>query len=169
MKRSFFAASAILALAITNPVQAENVTTKDQIIGTWQVLSLKTTSEGNISYPLGEHPTGYVTLTSARMWLLFASTSRTAPASPTLTEAEAAEAMKTHVGWTGKYTTAEQTPEGIKIVAHVDAASSQAIKDTNRVYFVKVNGNRLSMKSPAVIVPMTGKLSVVEFEMEKAD
>ena len=169
MKHAVFAAGAMLALALSTPVQAENVTTKDQIVGTWQVLSLKTTSEGNISYPLGEHPTGYVTFTPARMWLVFASASRTTPASPTLTDAEAAAAMKTHVAWTGKYTTAEQTPEGIKIVAHVDTASSQAIKGADRVYFVKVDGNRISVKSPAVIVPMTGKLSVVEFEMEKAD
>jgi len=40
-------------------------------------------------------------------------------------------------GWTGKYTTAEQTAEGVKLTAHVDAASSQAIYDTDRKYFVR--------------------------------
>jgi hypothetical protein len=77
--------------------------------------------------------------------------------------------MKTQVAWTGKYTTAEQTAEGIKLTAHVDAASSQAIFNTDRVYFIRVDGNKMMVKSPGVIVPMTGQTSVVEFELVKAD
>jgi len=77
--------------------------------------------------------------------------------------------MKTQVAWTGKYATAEQTAEGIKLTAHVDAASSQAIFNTDRVYFIRVDGNKMMVKSPGVIVPMTGQASVVEFELGKAD
>jgi hypothetical protein len=77
--------------------------------------------------------------------------------------------MKSHVAWTGKYSTGDQTPEGIKLTAHVDAASSQAITGTERVYFMKVEGNRLTMKSPGVVVPMTGKTSIVEIELVEAD
>ena len=73
------------------------------------------------------------------------------------------------MAWTGKYTTAEQTAEGIKLTAHVDAASSQAIFDTDRVYFLRIDGNKLVVKSPGVIVPMTGQTSIVEFELVKAD
>ena len=50
-----------------------------------------------------------------------------------------------------------QTPEGIKLTAHVDTATSQ------------VDGNKMMMKSPGVIVPMTGATSVVEIELVKAD
>ena len=77
--------------------------------------------------------------------------------------------MKSQVAWTGKYATGEQTPEGIRLTAHVDAASSEAINNTDRVYLMRVNGNKLMVKSPGVIVPMTGATSVVEFEMVKAD
>ena len=77
--------------------------------------------------------------------------------------------MKTQVAWTGKYTTAEQTGEDVKLTAHVDAASSQAIFDTDRVYFIRVNGNKMIVRSPGVIVPMSGQTSVVEFELVKAD
>jgi hypothetical protein len=77
--------------------------------------------------------------------------------------------MKSHVAWTGKYTTAEQTPEGIKVTARVDAASSQAIFATDRVYLIRVVGDKMMVKSPGVIVPMTGATSVVEFELVKAD
>ena len=77
--------------------------------------------------------------------------------------------MKTQVAWTGKYTTAEQSAEGIKLTAHVDAASSQAIFDTDRVYFIRVDGDKMIVRSPGVIVPMTGATSIVEFELVKAD
>ena len=69
----------------------------------------------------------------------------------------------------GQYSTAEQTPEGIKVTARVDAASSQAIFGTDRVYFMRVEGNKMMVKSPSVIVPMTGATSIVEFELVKAD
>jgi len=43
------------------------------------------------------------------------------------------------VAWTGKYTTAEETAEGVRVTAHVDAASSQAIFDTDRIYNIRVD------------------------------
>ena len=112
---------------------------------------------------------GYVTITPTRFWLLFVDATRKAPPAPALTDAEAIAMMKTQVAWTGKYTTAEQAAEGIKLTAHVDAASSQAIFDSDRVYFIRVHGNKMMVKSPGVIVPMTGQTSVVEFELVKAD
>jgi len=100
---------------------------------------------------------------------LFVDATRKAPAAATLTDAEAVAMMKSHVAWTGKYSTAEQMPEGIKLTARVDAASSQAIFGTDRVYFMRIDGNKLMVKSPGVIVPMTGATSVVEFELVKVD
>ena len=76
--------------------------------------------------------------------------------------------MKSQVAWTGRYTVGEQTSDGIKITAHVDAASSQAIAGNDRVYFARVDGDRMTFKSPGVIVPMTGKTGVVEFEMTRS-
>jgi hypothetical protein len=111
---------------------------------------------------------GYVTITPTRFWLLFVDATRKAPAAPALTDAEAIAMMKTQVAWTGKYTTAEQTAEGIKLTAHVDAASS-SIYDADRVYFIRVDGDKMKVKSPGVIVPMTGATSIVEFELVKAD
>jgi hypothetical protein len=56
----------------------------------------------------------------------------------------------------GKYSTAGQTPEGIKLTALATAKS-------------QVDGNKMMMKSPDLIVPMTGATSVVEIEPVKAD
>jgi len=156
-------------IATTLPSYAQQVTTKDQLIGSWKVLSLKATTGDKVAYPLGEQVAGYVTITPTRFWLLFVDATRKTPATPTLTDAEAIAMMKTQVAWTGKYTTAEQTAEGIKLTARVDAASSQAIYDTDRVYFVRVDGNKMMVKSPGVIVPMTGATSIVEFELVKAE
>jgi hypothetical protein len=116
-----------------------------------------------------EQPTGYVSLTPTRFWLMFIDSTRKVPAAPALTDAEAIASMKSHVAWTGKYATADQTPDGIKVTAHVDIASSQAITGTDRVYFMRVEGNRLVVKSSGVIVPMTGMTSIVEFELVKAE
>ena len=86
-----------------------------------------------------------------------------------MTDAEAVAMTKTEVACTSKYVTGEQTSDGLKITAHVDAASSQVITGMDRPYFVRVDGSTAVFKSPGVIVPMTGAISVVEFDMDKAD
>jgi hypothetical protein len=162
-------ATAIALLAALAPSSAQQTTTKDQLVGTWKVITLKATSGDKVSYPLGEQVAGYVSITPDRLWLMFVDSTRKAPAAAALTDAEAIAMMKSHVAWTGKYSTAEQTSDGIKVTAHVDTASSQAITGNDRVYFMRVDGNKLMVKSPGVIVPMTGATSVVEFELVKAD
>lgn len=166
MNRVLLAAVALFAAAA--PSHAQQAITRDQLVGTWKVVALTATSDGKISYPLGEQPDGFASITPTRIWLMFIDSARKPPAKPALTDAEAIAAMKTHVAWSGKYT-ADQTPDGIKVTAHVDIASNEAITGTDRVYFVKVDGNRLRVKSPGVIVPMTGATSVVEFELAKSE
>jgi hypothetical protein len=87
------------------------------------------------------------------MWVLFVDSTRKAPAAPALTDPEAVAMMKTHVAWTGKYSTGEQTEDGIKVTAHVDGSSSQTITGHDRVYFMRVVGNKLSVKSAGVLPP----------------
>ncbi len=168
MKYFLFAALAAMSVFSAAPSYAQG-TTKDQLVGSWKVVSLKATSEGKVAYPLGEKVTGYVTITPARYWLLFVDGTRAKPAASALTDAEAVAMMKTQVAWTGQYVTGEQTADGLKLTAHVDVASSQAIAGMDRVYFARRDGDKLVMKSPGVIVPVTGALSVVEFEMVKSD
>jgi hypothetical protein len=165
MKNVLLATAAFALAASASPAYAQQVTSKDQLLGRWKVLSLKATTGNKITYPLGEQVAGYVTITPTRIWLLFVDATRKAPATPSLTDAEAITMMKTQVAWTGRYTLAEQTAE----TAHVDAASSQAIFATDRVYFLRIDGDKLVVKSTGVIVPMTGQTSVVEFELVKAD
>ena len=169
MNKTLLATVGLALLTASAPSFAQEATTKDQLVGSWRVLSLKATTGDKVSYPLGERVAGYVTITPDRFWLLFFDSTRKTPAAATLTDAEAVASMKSHVAWTGKYSTKEQTPEGLELTAHVDAASSQAIFGTNRVYLMRVNGNKMTVKSPGVIVPMTGATSVIEFELVKDD
>ena len=169
MNKFLLATAAFAFVVAAAPSYAQKATTKDQLIGSWKVFSLKATAGDKVSYPLGERVAGYVTVTADRFWLLFFDSTRKAPAAATLTDDEAVAMMKTSVAWTGQYSTAEQTLEGIKVTARVDATSSQAIFGTDRVYFMRVDGNKLMVKSPGVIVPMTGATSVVEFELVKVD
>ena len=169
MNGMLLATAAVAVFAASAPSYAQPATTKDQLIGTWKVETLKATAGDKVIYPLGERPVGYVTMTPERMWLLFVDSTRKAPASARLTDAEAIAMMKSQVAWTGKYTTVEQTSDGIKLTAHVDTASSQAIVGNDRVYFMRVDGKKLVVKSPGVVVPMTGTTSVVEFELVKAE
>lgn len=168
MKKILLATAIALASA-SSASHSQQSMTKDQLIGSWKVLSLKATTGEKVAYPLGEKVAGYVTITPTRYWLLFIDSTRARPAASALTDVEAVAMMKTQVAWTGKYTTAEQTADGLKLTAHVDAASSQAIFDTDRIYFARRDGDKLMMKSPGVIVPMTGQTSIVEFELVKAD
>jgi hypothetical protein len=169
MNRILNATAITALLAASLPSHTQQVTTTDQVIGTWKVVSLKGLTAGLVKYPLGARPRGYVTVTPTRVWLLFVDSRRAAPGSATLTDAEAIAAMKTSVAWTGQYTIGGQSPDGLKATAHVDTASSPALPGTDRVYFMKVEGNKLTMRSPGVIEPMTGVTSALVIELVKAD
>ena len=62
-------AIATVAIALVGaavPSDAQQATTKDQFVGTWKVDVLKTTVGDKVSIPLGDWPSGYVTLTADR-------------------------------------------------------------------------------------------------------
>ena len=169
VQKSIFFLIAGVMLAMTMPTSAERPTIKEQIVGTWRVINLTATSNGVVRKPLGDRPAGYVSITATRIWLLFVDSTRKPPAAATLTDAEAVAAMKSHVAWTGRYVTSDTTPDGVKLTAHVDTASSEALNGNDSVYSLRVEGSKLLMKSPGVIVPMTGALSVVDIELERAE
>ena len=172
----FFSTSVLAAIAAFGTItalassQAQQAMTKDNLAGAWQVVSFKATAGDQVSYPLGEHPGGYVGFSPTRFWVMLMDSTRKAPAAAALTDAEAVSLMKSHAAYTGKYDVdPAQTPDGIKITIHVDAASNQALTGTNRVLYARVDGDKLTLKSPAILVPTSGLMSVVQLEFVKAD
>src|SRR5262245_19734072 len=143
LRRGILAAAIALGM-ITVPVPSRaQQMTKDQLIGTWQLVSFKATTGNQVSHPLGEHPSGYAVYTQARVSLVFIDSARQAPAAAAPTDAEAASLMRSHVAYTGKYDADPvQTADGIKITIHVDVASNQALAGTSRAFFMRVDGNK---------------------------
>jgi hypothetical protein len=157
-------------IVLSVPVHAQQVTTKDQFVGTWHLVSSKSTSGNQISYPLGEHPGGYVGFTGTRFWVMAVDETRKAPAAVLPSDTEAISLMRTHAAFTGKYDSDPvQTPAGIKVTIHVDAASNQAIAGTDRSYFMRVDGNKLTMETSTVVNSITGVAAFAHLEFVKAD
>jgi hypothetical protein len=159
----------VAAIFVSAPSQAQQ-TSVDQLAGAWQLVSFKATAGDQVSYPLGQHPGGYVGFSPARFWVMLVDSTRKAPAAAAPTDAEAVSLMKSHAAYTGRYDVdPAQTPDGIKITIHVDAASNQALNGTNRILYCRVDGKKLTLKSPAIVVPTSGLVSVVQLELVKAD
>jgi Lipocalin-like domain len=101
---------------------------------------------------------------------MLVDSTRKAQAAAALTDAEAVSLMKTSAAYTGRYDVdPAQTPDGIKVTIHVDAAANQSLTGTNRVFFMRVDGDKLTLKSPAVFVPMTGLTSAVQLQFVRTD
>lgn len=143
--------------------------TKDELLGTWQIMSFKAVADDKTSYPLGEHPNGYIGFSPSRFWTMLVDSTRKLPVATSLTDAEAVSLMRSSAAYTGKYDADPvQTADGIKISIHVDTASNQSWVGTDRIFFMRIDGNRLSLKSPSVVIP-SGATSVVRLEFVKAD
>jgi hypothetical protein len=150
--------------------EAQETITKEKLPGPWRLVSFKATVGDKVSYPLGEHPGGYIEITPTRYWLMAIDPTRKAPAAATLTDAESIALMKSHVAYTGKYDVdPAQTPDGIKITIHVDVASNQALTGTTRVFYARLDGNKMTLKSPTLVVGTSGVTSVVEIEYIKEE
>jgi hypothetical protein len=157
-------------IVLSVPVQAQHVTTKGQLVGTWHLVSFKSTSGDQVSDPLGEHPGGYVGFTATRFWVMLVDEGRKAPAAVLPSDAEAISLMRTHAAYTGKYDTdPAQTPAGIKVTIHVDAASNQAITGTDRSFFMRVDGNKLTIETSTTVNAITGVTAFAHLDFVKAD
>jgi Lipocalin-like domain len=154
----------------STPSTAREATTKEQVVGPWQCVSFKATAGDKVSYPLGEHPGGFIEITPSRYWVMLIDPTRKAPAAATPTDAEAIALMKSQVAYTGKYDVdPAQTPDGIKITIHVDAASNQGLTGKDRILYARVQGNKMIVKSPALVVGTSGVTSVVQLEYVRAE
>jgi hypothetical protein len=146
MKRvaeTLFAATCALALTTVSVwAQSEKTATKEQLIGTWLLESFKATTGDNVGLPLGEHPGGYVGITSKRFWVMIVDSTRKRPAAAALTDGEAVSSMKTGVAYTGTYEIDPSvTSNGVKMTIHVDAASNQATTGTTRILYARADGS----------------------------
>ncbi len=99
------------------PANAEESAAKSQLAGAWLLKSFKATTGDQVNYPLGEHPGGYVGFSPTRFWVMLVDTTRKAPASASMTDAEAASFMKSSAAYTGKFT-CRSDPDARRRQAH---------------------------------------------------
>ena len=142
----------------------------NRLLGTWQVVSFKAITGDQVSYPMGEHPAGFLGITRSRVWIMLVDSTRKAPATATLTDVEALALMRSSIAYTAKYDLDPiKTEDGVKMTQHVDTASNEALVGTDRVFFMGVDDNKLSVRSPSVVVPTSGLRSSVQVEFVRVD
>ena len=134
-------------------------------------MSFEARAGNKAGYPLGPRPGGYIGFNEARFWVMLIDTDRRPPANVSaITDAEAASFLRSSAAYTGLYRFDEAaTPDGNKLTIQVDAASNEALSGSERIFYVRVDGNRLFFKAPSVFVPVTGQTTTVELTFVKAD
>ena len=163
MKRIQIVAAALCVAAFPSLsiAQAER-----SLVGTWKLISIASwTDKGEINKtPLGPNPTGFLSYTSeGRMMVVIAGDGRkplsvadrvSAPAE------ERAQAYSTFIAYAGRY-----TYTGDKVIHHVEVASLQNDVNTDQVRSVKLDGDRLALRTPPIL--RSGVLETFELVWER--
>jgi hypothetical protein len=144
-------------------VSAPSWGAEPNIVGSWKLLSVVAEDEtGKTSSPFGEHPKGYLIYTSeGRMMGLFVHEKR----SPPRIDEDRINLHKYMVAYSGRYTV-----EGEKVVHHVDISWDERLTGTDQIRFIKLEGDKLTIKTPPIQNPFTGLGSitgVLVWEREK--
>lgn len=127
---------------------AANAQCKDSVVGTWKLISVKsTTDKGAVDKAaLGQNPSGLLTYTAdGRMMTIISDDGRkplsiadrvSAPAE------ERAQAYSTFMAYAGRYT---YTCD--KVVHHIEVASLQNWVNTDQTRFVTLHSDRLIVRN----------------------
>ncbi len=133
-------------LAGPSPSGAQQATapSKEQLIGSWKVLSYRSQYENQQDWmePLGPHPQGYVIFTgNGRYIQMITAAGRTPPT----TEAERATLLTSMIAYSGKYTVDQD-----RVIIIVDTSWAEAYQGERQrqVRFFKLEGNRLITRTP---------------------
>jgi hypothetical protein len=135
------------------------------LIGTWRQLTGTMIEEGGIERKsnLSEAPNGYVNFApDGRLILLSTDSARQAPAGQVPTAAEAEALYRSMIAYAGSYKI-----EGNKVTYDLDVTWNQSWTGTKQVRFWQVDGNRLTVTTPEIVNPLTGKKSVFRLTFEK--
>jgi Lipocalin-like domain len=80
---------------------------------------------------------------------------RKPPAAPKVTDAEANELYRTMIAYSGAYSV-----EGNKVTHKIEFSWNQTWTGTNQQRFFEVKDNQLTIKTPPIISPVSGKEGV---------
>lgn len=135
---------------------------KDSLVGTWKLVSVTSrTDKGDLNTNAhGTHPVGLLTYTpEGRISVVIAEDGRKPLSVADRVSApieERAQAYSTFHAYAGRYTFT-----GDKVIHHVEVASLPNEVNTDQVRFVKLQGDRLTLRTPPMLrggVPLTLEL-----------
>jgi hypothetical protein len=147
-----------VALLIVTGLCSSRTQAADSVVGNWRLVSwveVETESKA-VHTAFGESPTGVITYTpDGRMSLFIIDPKRKPPAGAKATDAEAIELYRTIIAYSGAYSV-----EGNKVTHKIEVSWDQAWTGTNQQRFIEVKDNQLTIKTPPIISPISGKESV---------
>src|SRR5947209_17578623 len=135
------------------------------LLGTWKQLSGTMVEDGGSEEKsnLSAAPNGYVNFCAdGRLILLSTDSARQAPAAQVPTAAEAEALYRSMIAYAGSYKV-----EGNKVTYDLDVSWNQAWTGTKQGRYWEVNGDRLTVTTPEIINPLTGKRSVFRLTFQK--
>jgi lipocalin-like protein len=135
------------------------------LIGTWKQLSGTMVEEGSTSSRsnLSAAPNGFVNFSAdGRLILLSTDSARKKPAGEVPTAAEAEALYRSMIAYAGTYEL-----EGNKVTYHLEATWNESWTGTKQVRFWKIEGDQLTITTPEIVNPLTGKRSVFRLTFRK--
>jgi len=154
--RFCFAALLIVTVAYGSRSQAA-----DSVVGSWRLASwAEVETESKVVHtPFGENPSGVITYTpDGRMSVLIIDPKRKSPAGPKATDAEGLELYQTMIAYSGAYSL-----DGNKVTHKIEVSWNQAWTGTNQQRFFEVKDDMLTIKTPQIISPITGKRALARW------
>jgi Lipocalin-like domain len=154
MVRMGLAALIVVAIAaVCSTVQAG-----DSVVGSWRLLSWvqEDVESKAVQSVFGDNPVGVITYTSDGHMSVFIANPKQRPAGgPLPTDAEAANLYRTMIAYSGTYSI-----EGNKVTHKVEVSWNQAWNGTDQQRLIEVKDNRLTIKTPTMVNPISGKESI---------
>jgi hypothetical protein len=147
--RNWVIAMTLVTLPFPSAAVAQS---KDDLIGTWKLVSAThTTDKGDVKDAFGPNPIGFITYTAdGRMMAIITYGGRKPLSVPDHVAAppqERAEAFASMIAYAGRYSLT-----GDKVIHHVEASWRQDQVRSDLVRFAETQGDRLTLRTPPMIV-----------------
>ena len=152
------ARTCFVALLMVTGVYCSQSQAEESLVGSWRLVSwveVETESK-TVRSVFGDNPAGVITYTpNGRMSMFIADTKRKPPSGSKANDAEAVELYRTMIAYSASYSI-----EGNKVTHKIEVSWNQAWTGTDQQRFVDVKDNQLTIKTPAIISPISGKESI---------
>jgi hypothetical protein len=143
--------------------------TAQELVGTWKLISSRyeQLDTGKTGDNLGAHPSGVLIITPEhRFTVVMVGEGRQPGETP-----EAANLlMHSMLAYSGPFTIEPdpQNPDGVKLVAKIDVSWNQSYTGTDQLRLITLDGNRITIKTAAIISPVTGQRQIATLVWERS-